>query len=56
MGGGWGVVGSHEVVGYNKAQWFSRWDSLEWGPIALKMSQTIAKAMAYIINKSGGDF
>ena len=25
-------------------------------PIALKISQNIAKAMAYIMNESGGDF
>ena len=50
-----GVVGSHEVAGYSEAQQFSRWNDLEWGPIALIMSQNIAKAMVDIMNKSGGD-
>ena len=51
-----GVVVSHEVAGYSEAQLFYRWNGLEWGPIALKISQNIAKTMAYIINESGGDF
>ena len=55
-GGGWEVVGSHKVVGYSKAQQFSRWNGLEWDPIALILSQNIAKAMAYIMNKSGDDY
>ena len=50
------MVGSHKVAGYSEFQKFSRWNDLEWGPIALKMSQNIAKVMAYIMNKSGGDF
>ena len=49
------VVGSHEVAGYSEAQYFSRWNGLERGPIALKISQNIANTMAYIMNKSGGE-
>ena len=52
---GVGVVDSHEVVGYSEAQQFSRWNGLELGLIALKMSQNTAKSMAYITNESGGD-
>ena len=51
-----GVVGSHKVVGYNRAQQFSRWNGLKWGFIVFKMSQNIAKFMAYIINQSSSDF
>ena len=50
------MVSSHEVVDYSEAQKLSRWNGLEWGPIALKMLQNIAKSMAYIMNKLGGDF
>ena len=49
------MVGSHKEAGYSEPQ-FSRWNSLEWDPIALKMSQSIAKDMAHIMNESDGDF
>ena len=39
-----------------EAQQFSWSNGLEQGPTALKMSQNIDKSMAYITNKSGGDF
>ena len=48
-------MGSHKVAGYSEVQYFSGWNGLEWGPIALKMSQDIAKTMAYIMNESGAD-
>ena len=50
------MVGSHKVVGYSKAQQMFRWNGLEWGPNALKLLQNKIKSMAYIMNKSGGDF
>ena len=50
------MVGSHEVVGYSKGQHVFSWNGLEWGPIELKLSQNITKSMAYIMDKSGGDF
>ena len=49
------MVGSYKVAGYSKAQQFLRWNGLEQGRIALKMSQNIAKSMAYVINESSGD-
>ena len=53
---GWGVVGSHKVASYRWALHFSRWNGTQGDPIALKLSQNIAKSMAYIINQSCGDF
>ena len=50
------MVGSHEVAGYSGALHFSKWNGPQWGPIALKRSQNIAKSMAYIINQLYGDF
>ena len=50
-----GVVGRHKVVGYSEAKQFSRWNSLEKDLIALKMSQNIAKSMAYVIIEPSGD-
>ena len=43
------MVGSHEVASYSGALHFLRRNGLQGGPIALKMSQNIAKSMAYII-------
>ena len=39
-----------------KAQHFSRWNGQKFGPIALQMSQNIAKSMVYMINYSCSDF
>ena len=42
-----------------RLQWstkFSRWNDLNWGPTALRMSQNIAKSMVNMINQSGGGF
>ena len=50
------MVGSHEVVGYSGALHFSRWNGPKGGLIALRLSQNIAKSMAYIINQLYGDF
>ena len=50
------MVGSHIVAGYSGALHFSRWNGPQRGPIALKLSQNIAKSMVYIINQSYGDF
>ena len=50
------MVGSHEVAGYSRALHFSRSNGPQGGPIALKLSQNIAKSMVYIINQSYGDF
>ena len=49
-------MGSHEVAVYSGALNFSRCNGPQGGPIALKLSQNIAKSMAYIINQSCGDF
>ena len=55
-GGGWKVGGSHKVVGYSRALHFSRQNGPQGGPIALKLSQNIAKSMVCIINQPYGDF
>ena len=49
-------MGCHEMEGYSSAQQFSRRNGLQGGPIALKLSQNVAKSMAYIIDQSCGDF
>ena len=49
-------MGSHKVAGYSGALHFSKLNGLQGGPIALKLSQNIAKSMVYIINQSYGDF
>ena len=49
-------MGSRKVAGYSGALHFSRLNGPQGGPIALKLSQNIAKSMAYIINQPYGDF
>ena len=49
------MVDSYGVAGYSKAQLFSRWNGLDYSPILLKISQNIAKFMAYIVNDDLGD-
>ena len=44
------------MAGYSGALHFSRSNGTQGGPIALKLSQNIAKSMAYTINQSYGDF
>ena len=43
-------------MGYSRALHFSRLNGPQGGPIALKLSQNIAKSMVYIINQPYGDF
>ena len=43
-------------LNFTATQQFSRWNSLEWGLMALKISHAITKSMTYIMNKLGVDF
>ena len=48
---------THKDNYLEKRDWIiSRWNGPQGGPIALKLSQNIAKSMVYIINQPYGDF
>ena len=51
-----GVVGSHEVTGSSRVKHFTRQCGLNWDPIALKISQKVAKSLANNVGQWSGDF
>ena len=51
-----GDGGEPQSGGLQLSYAFSRCNGPQGGPIALKLSQNIAKSMAYIINQLYGDF